>query len=133
LRGRIGTRRRRRRPARTREKLDRSVRIHRARRRYRRKHVRAAFDEVSEGRRMNPRITVITLGVDDLERAVRFYSEGLGFPTEGIVGREFEHGAVAFLDMQPGLRLALWPRTSLAHDSGLAASGPSPADLFLGH
>jgi len=82
---------------------------------------------------MKPRITVITLCVDDLERAVRFYSEGLGFPTEGIVGREFEFGAVAFFDMQPGLKLALWPRKSLARDSGLPVSGPSPTNILLSH
>lgn len=46
---------------------------------------------------MKPWISVITLGVDDLERAVRFYREGLRLPTEGVVGQEFEHGAVAFL------------------------------------
>lgn len=46
---------------------------------------------------MKPHITVLTLGVDDLERSLTFYRDGLGFPTEGIVGREFEHGAVAFL------------------------------------
>ena len=82
---------------------------------------------------MSPGISVITLGVDDLERAVRFYAEGLGFPTEGIVGREFEFGAVAFFDMQSGLRLALWPRKSLAHDSGLLVTPPSPTGLSLGH
>ncbi|MDP3208987.1 MAG: hypothetical protein Q8M65_07545, partial [Rhodoglobus sp.] len=64
---------------------------------------------------MKPRITVITLGVDDLEASLRFYGEGLGFPTEGIVGREFEHGAVVFIHLQPGLRLALWPRRSIGH------------------
>lgn len=82
---------------------------------------------------MHPRITVITLGVEDLQQSVRFYAEGLGFPTEGIVGQAFEFGAVAFFDMQPGLRLALWPRKSLAHDSGLPLSGPSPTSLSLGH
>lgn len=82
---------------------------------------------------MKPRITVITLAVDDLERAVGFYADGLRFPTEGIVGREFEHGAVAFFDLQPGLRLALWPRTSLAHDTGLAICAASPTELSLGH
>lgn len=81
---------------------------------------------------MNPRITVVTLGVDDLERALRFYSR-LGFPTEGIVGSQFEFGAVAFFDLQPGLRLALWPRKSLANDAGLALSGPGPVELSLGH
>lgn len=73
------------------------------------------------------------MGVDQLERAVRFYRDGLGFQTEGIVGQEFEHGAVAFFDLQPGLRLALWPRASLAHDSGLPVSPPSPTELTLGH
>lgn len=82
---------------------------------------------------MSPGISVITLGVDDLGRAVRFYAEGLGFPTEGIVGREFEFGAVAFFDMQPGFRLALWPRESLARDSGLPLTQPSPTEFSLGH
>jgi uncharacterized protein len=82
---------------------------------------------------MQPRITVLTLGVDDLERAVRFYRDGLGLKTDGIVGTEFEHGAVAFFDLQAGLRLALWPRTSLAHDAGLAVGMPSATDLSLGH
>ncbi len=82
---------------------------------------------------MQARITVITLGVDDLERALRFYRDGLGLPTEGIVGQEFAHGAVVFLDLQAGLRLALWPRTSLAHDSGLPLSPPCPTGLSLGH
>lgn len=82
---------------------------------------------------MRPRLTVLTLGVDDLDRSYRFYREGLGFPSEGIVGREFEHGAVAFFDLQPGLRLALWPRASIAHDTGLARAPASPTELTLGH
>jgi catechol 2,3-dioxygenase-like lactoylglutathione lyase family enzyme len=51
---------------------------------------------------MTPRITVFTVGVDDLERALRFYRDGLGFRTDGIIGKEFEHGAVAFFDLQAG-------------------------------
>ena len=82
---------------------------------------------------MRPRLTVLTLGVDDLERAVAFYRDGLGFPTEGIVGREFEHGAVAFFELDSGLRLALWPRTSIAHDSGLSLKERSATELTLGH
>lgn len=82
---------------------------------------------------MKPRVTLITLCVDDLERAVEFYSKGLGFKTEGIVGREFEYGAVAFFDLQPGLRLAVWPRKSLAHDSGLPVGAPSATEFSLGH
>jgi uncharacterized protein len=82
---------------------------------------------------MKPRITLVTLGVDDLERALRFYRDGLGLPTEGIVGTQFEHGAVAFFDLQPGLKLALWPRASIAHDTGLARSAPSATDFTLAH
>src|SRR5690606_9871597 len=67
---------------------------------------------------MQLRINFITLGVDDLDRSLRFYRDGLGFETEGIVGTEFDHGAVVFIDLQPGLRLALWPRASIAHEIG---------------
>jgi catechol 2,3-dioxygenase-like lactoylglutathione lyase family enzyme len=82
---------------------------------------------------MKARVTLITLGVDDLERALRFYRDGLGLKTEGIVGQEFEHGAVAFFDLQDGLKLALWPRESISHDTGLPAGGPSSTEFTLGH
>ena len=78
---------------------------------------------------MQARITVITLGVDELEAALRFYRDGLGWATEGIVGTEFAHGAVVFIALQPGLRLALWPRASLAHDAGLAVGPRSATEL----
>lgn len=82
---------------------------------------------------MKPRITLITLGVDDLERAVAFYRDGLGWRTDGIVGREFEHGAVAFFELDGGLKLALWPRASIAHDTGLAVMPRSATQLTLAH
>ncbi len=82
---------------------------------------------------MQPRITLITLGVDDLESALRFYRDGLGFATEGIVGSEFEHGSVVFIDLQAGLRLALWPRASIGHDAGIATGPRSATELTLGH
>jgi uncharacterized protein len=82
---------------------------------------------------MHPRISVITIGAGDLDRAVAFYRDGLGFASEGIVGREFEHGAVAFFELQPGLRLAVWPRASLAHDTGLPVGPPCPTEFSLGH
>lgn len=82
---------------------------------------------------MKPRITVITLGVDDLEHSLRFYRDGLGFKTKGIVGKEFEHGAVAFFELQSGLQLAIWPRESIAHDSGLPENRPNPTECTLGH
>src|SRR4051812_29826049 len=82
---------------------------------------------------MKPRITLITLGVDDLERALRFYRDGLGLRTDGIVGTEFEHGAVAFFELEGGMKLALWPRASLAHDAGLPLTPPSPTDFTIAH
>ncbi|HYN53129.1 MAG TPA: VOC family protein [Methylotenera sp.] len=82
---------------------------------------------------MKPRITVITLAVDDLERSLIFYRDGLGLPTEGIFGKEFEHGAVAFFDLQGGLKLAIWPRKSLSHDSGIPLSTPCSTEFTLGH
>lgn len=82
---------------------------------------------------MKARVTVITLGVDDLHRSLKFYRDGMGLPTEGIIGEEFENGAVAFFDLQPGLKLAVWPRASLAKDSGLPLGDASATELSLGH
>ena len=82
---------------------------------------------------MKPHITFITLGVDDLKRAVAFYRDGLGLTTKGIVGTEFENGAVAFFKLQGGLTLGLWPRRSLAHDAGLRVTPPSATDFSLAH
>jgi uncharacterized protein len=82
---------------------------------------------------MKARLSVLTIGVEDLERSLRFYRDGLGLSTPGIVGTEFEHGAVAFFDLQDGLRLAAWRREDLAHDSGLAKSAPSATEFSLGH
>jgi uncharacterized protein len=82
---------------------------------------------------MKPRITLITIGVDDLERSLRFYRDGLGLKTEGIVGTQFEHGAVAFFELQEGLKLAIWPRKSIAHDSGIPLGASSPTEFTIGH
>ena len=82
---------------------------------------------------MKQRITLITLGVDDLDKSLRFYRDGLGFSTEGIIGQEFEYGAVVFFELESGLRLALWPRKSLAHDSGLSLGKRSATEFALAH
>jgi uncharacterized protein len=82
---------------------------------------------------MKPRVTVITIGVDDLEKSLGFYRDGLGLPTKGIIGREFEQGAVAFFDLQAGVKLAIWPRKSISHDTGIPASPSSPTEFTLGH
>ena len=82
---------------------------------------------------MRPRITLLTLGVDDLERAVAFYRDGLGFSTKGIIGKEIENGAVAFFNLESGLKLALWPRKSLAADTGIALTAPCALEFSLAH
>ena len=82
---------------------------------------------------MQPLITLVTLGVDDLEKSLRFYRDGLGLATEGIVGQQFEYGAVVFIQLQAGLRLALWPRKSIAHDTGLPVGARSATEFTLAH
>ncbi|MCU6797485.1 MULTISPECIES: VOC family protein [Paenibacillus] len=82
---------------------------------------------------MKPRITVLTLGVDDLERSLKFYRDGLGLPTKGIIGTEFEHGAVAFFDLESGLKLAIWNRKDLAHDASITQTGSSATEFTIGH
>jgi catechol 2,3-dioxygenase-like lactoylglutathione lyase family enzyme len=82
---------------------------------------------------MKPRITFLTLGVDDLERSLAFYRDGLGLATRGIVGREFEHGAVAFFELQAGLTLAIWPRDSIARDAGVPGDARSATEFTIGY
>lgn len=53
--------------------------------------------------------------------------------TDGIVGQEFEHGAVGFFDLQGGLKLALWARADPAHDAHLPETAPCATELTLGN
>lgn len=82
---------------------------------------------------MKPCVSVVTLAVADLERSLSFYRDGLGLPTAGIVGREFDHGAVAFFDLSGGLKLAIWAQQDLAHDTGLPMLPVSPTSMSIGH
>lgn len=82
---------------------------------------------------MKPRISVLTLAVSDLENALKFYRDGLGLPTKGIIGREFEHGAVAFFDLAGGLKLAIWAQDDLVFDSGLPKDPVSSTSVSIGH
>jgi uncharacterized glyoxalase superfamily protein PhnB len=68
-----------------------------------------------------------------LNRSLAFYRDGLGLVTQGIIGAEFEYGAVAFFDLQPGLKLAIWPRDSISRDTGIAKFKRSPTELTVGH
>lgn len=82
---------------------------------------------------MKPRISVLTIGVADLDRSLAFYRDGLGLPTEGIIGREFEHGAVAFFALAGGLKLAIWAQDDVAHDTGLPKTPASSTAFTIGH
>src|SRR5215831_19206467 len=72
---------------------------------------------------MKPRIHVITLAVADLDRALAFYSDGLGFQTEGLIGTEFRgnqtipDGTTAVFHLDGGLMLSMYPRSELAKDA----------------
>jgi catechol 2,3-dioxygenase-like lactoylglutathione lyase family enzyme len=74
---------------------------------------------------VKPRISIITLGVRDLERSRRFYQDGLGLPR-----RDESAEGVVFLQMQ-GVVLALWPREELAKDAAIAEDGSGFAGISL--
>ena len=82
---------------------------------------------------MKPRISVLTIAVADLDRSLTFYRDGLGLPTEGIIGREFEHGAAAFFVLAGGIKLAVWAQDDVAHDTGLAKTPISSTAFTIGH
>ena len=82
---------------------------------------------------MKPRIKVLTLGVGDLERSLAFYRDGMGLPTDGIVGQQFEDGAVVFFRMNGDLILALYPATSLAKDAKITPPQARLGAVSIGH
>jgi catechol 2,3-dioxygenase-like lactoylglutathione lyase family enzyme len=88
---------------------------------------------------MEARIHVLTLAVDDLERALRFYRDGLGFESAGIVGSEFPGddinpaGAIAMFQLQGGLILTVYPRTELAKDAKVPYGAPKTGEFSIGH
>jgi catechol 2,3-dioxygenase-like lactoylglutathione lyase family enzyme len=82
---------------------------------------------------MKPRIGVLTLGVDDLDKSLAFYRDGMGLPTKGIIGQEFDHGAVAFFKMNDGLILAIFPTASLSKDAKITATQARLGAVSIGH
>jgi catechol 2,3-dioxygenase-like lactoylglutathione lyase family enzyme len=82
---------------------------------------------------MKPRIKLITLAVDNLDRALAFYRDGLGLETKGIMGKQFEHGAVVFFNMNDDLILALWPASSLAKDANVTPTRARLGSVSIGH
>ncbi len=76
---------------------------------------------------MEPRISIITLGVSDLARSVRFYRDGLGLPLRGE-GSD----AIAFFETR-GTWLALYPRDALADDAAVPPDGSGFPGFTLAH
>ena len=87
---------------------------------------------------MEPRVDVITLAVEDLERALRFYRDGLGFESSGVVGTQWTdeesgaNGAIAVFKFQSGLLLSLYPRSDLAKDAAIPTGPARPGEFSLG-
>ena len=77
---------------------------------------------------MEPRVTLITLGVRNLERAVAFYQDGLGWPLSGAS----VEGEVAFFKTG-GIVLALWGREALAEDANVDSEGSGLSSFALAH
>lgn len=77
---------------------------------------------------MEPRISLITLGVADLERATRFYAEVLKLPRVPMP----EGAGVSFFEMGKTW-LSLFPRTELAKDAGVSSKGSGFAGFTLAH
>jgi catechol 2,3-dioxygenase-like lactoylglutathione lyase family enzyme len=94
---------------------------------------------VQKGDLMEPRLNVITLAVNDLEKSLVFYRDGLGLPTKGIVATQFKGtetepaGAVVFFELHGGLLFALYPRTELAKDAKLPDATASSLEFSLGY
>lgn len=82
---------------------------------------------------MKQRISVLTLGVLDLERSLRFCRDGLGLTAEGIIGTEFEGDAVVFFPLPHGQILALFPTHELARDGGVAIEAGGSPRCSIGH
>ncbi len=74
---------------------------------------------------MAPTVSMITLGVSDLEGSIRFYEAGMGF-----IRVPFDSETIAFFDLG-GAQLALYPRTLLAEDAGVSPSGEGFAGITL--
>ena len=87
---------------------------------------------------MDTRVNVITLAVDDLERALVFYRDGLGFRSQGIIGTEWSdertgaNGAIALFELDNGLLLSLYPRRDLALDAEIELSPAQGGEFSLG-
>jgi catechol 2,3-dioxygenase-like lactoylglutathione lyase family enzyme len=87
---------------------------------------------------LEARIDVITLAVEDLDRALVFYRDGLGFSTSGVTGTRYHGdettpaGATVMFELAGGPILALYPRTELAKDANQPSGPPKSGEFSVG-
>jgi uncharacterized glyoxalase superfamily protein PhnB len=82
---------------------------------------------------MKQQINILTLGVNDLRDSLAFYQDAFGWKTKGIVGTEFENGAIVLFDLDNGMKLSLYERKNLAWDSGIKQQPASATEFSIGH
>jgi uncharacterized protein len=92
-----------------------------------------AFNRLNQQIKMESRFTTLTLGVDNVEKSFKFYHEGLGLSSKGIIGKEFEHGEIAFFDLKNGMILALYSRDNLTWDSQMKKGKSSSTEFSIGY
>lgn len=95
--------------------------------------------DFGKGACIEPRIHLIVLAVEDLDRSLAFYRQGLGLESQGVVGTEFEgddtrpNGSIALFRLSGGVVLSLFPRTELAKDAGIPFAPGKSGEFSLGH
>ncbi|MGH2644503.1 MAG: VOC family protein [Chitinophagaceae bacterium] len=82
---------------------------------------------------MKQRINILTLGVNDLKKSLKFFVDGLGWKTQGIIGSEFENGETVVFELDNGMLLSLYERKNLAWDSGIAQRPESATEFSIGY
>lgn len=78
---------------------------------------------------MKARLSLVTLGVADLDRSLAFYRDGLGLPTENYD----PDAGVVFFRLEGNMLLAIWPREELAKDAGISPEGSGFGGFSLAH
>ncbi|HVX00306.1 MAG TPA: VOC family protein [Candidatus Babeliaceae bacterium] len=82
---------------------------------------------------MEQRLNILTLGVKDLKRSMEFYRKGMGWRTQGLVGTEYEHGAIVLFELANGQMLSLYERKNLAWDSKVELQPVSATEFSIGY
>jgi hypothetical protein len=90
-------------------------------------------DLQTKNNQMKQRVNILTLGVNDLKKSMKFYQDGLGWKTKGIVGTEFENGEIVLFDLDNGMKLSLYERKNLAWDSKLKLQSESATEFSIGY